>query len=276
MRSPLQQALLVSLASILKPLVKLMLQTGLGCSEFVEVTKSVFVHVATETYGLRGRPTNMSRVSAMTGISRKEVSRIRDEGLPGRWTPVKESSPASTVINYWHYDPDFVEPNGNPKTLSFDGPASFSSLVARYAGDIPPGAMRTELIRAGTVKEIDGLLSIRERWFRPARFDEDFVHRIAFSLENLGATIVHNAGLYQQPGFSEESSAHLRRLERIAWSERLSDEATQEFRSWVRREGVRFVDQAVDWIGKNELPRSEWTDTARTVGVGLYYFEEDQ
>jgi hypothetical protein len=218
----------------------------------------------------------MSRVSAMTGISRKEVSRIRGGGLPDRWSPVKESSPASTVLNYWHYDSDFANPNGDPLALPFDGLNSFSTLVSRYAGDIPPGAMRTELIRAGTVQEIEGgRLSVRERWFRPARFDEDFVRRIAFSLENLGTTIVHNASLYQRPGFSESSDADLRRLERIAWSERLNDDAIHEFRAWVRREGVRFIDEAVDWIGKNELPRNQWTERAKTLGVGLYYFEEN-
>jgi hypothetical protein len=132
--------------------------------------------------------------------------------------------------------------------------------------------MRTELIRAGTVKEIDGGLFVCERWFRPARFDEDFVHRIAFSLENLGATIVHNAGLYQQRG---SASPEVGRFERIAWTEQLSDDAREAFRSRVRRDGERFIDDAIDWIGKNELPRSEWTDAPRALGVGLYYFEED-
>ena len=48
MKSPIQSATLVALASILKPIVKLILQTGLSYSEFIEVAKSVFVHVASK------------------------------------------------------------------------------------------------------------------------------------------------------------------------------------------------------------------------------------
>ena len=57
--------------------MKLLLQSGISYSEFASVAKAVFVHVATDDYKKRGRPANFSQVSAMTGISRKEVSRIR-------------------------------------------------------------------------------------------------------------------------------------------------------------------------------------------------------
>jgi hypothetical protein len=276
MKSPIQSAMLVALASILKPIVKLTLQTGLGYSEFIEVAKSVFVHVAAENYGLRGRPTNMSRISAMTGISRKEVSRLRSEGFPGRWTPDKESSPASTVLHYWHYDPTFVERDGTPRILPFDGPDSFSTLVKRYAGDIPPGAMRTELCRRGTAREVaEGRLAVLERWFRPAHFDEDFIHRFAYSLQHLAATIVHNGEVLKSPDFSPELPPKIGRFERYAWTEHFTPLTTQAFKEWVRREGTSFIDRADGWIGENEIPRSEWTDDARSVGVGIYYFEEE-
>ena len=66
-----------------------------------------------------------------------------------------------------------MEGNGIPRILPFDGPDSFTTLVRRYAGDIPAGAMRTELCRRGTARELEeGRLAVLERWFRPAHFDE--------------------------------------------------------------------------------------------------------
>lgn len=109
MRSPFQVAVLSSLQGVLLPIVKLMLRCGVGCSEFVAVVKTVFVQAATEDYGLRGRPTNVSRVAAMTGLSRKEVRRIRSEKGSQRWTRDMEVTPANTVLHYWHFDPDFAE-----------------------------------------------------------------------------------------------------------------------------------------------------------------------
>ena len=91
MRSQIQDALLSALEAILRPIVKLMLQSGVGYSEFGAVAKSVFVQVATDDYMKRGRPANFSQVSAMTGISRKEVSRIRKRKPEERWTPNMEA-----------------------------------------------------------------------------------------------------------------------------------------------------------------------------------------
>lgn len=247
----------------------------MGSSEFIAVAKSVFVHIASEEFGLRGRPTNISRVSALTGISRKEIRRIRAEGpISRRWTPVLESNPASQVLHHWHYDPAFSLQPGKPKALPFEGLTSFSSLVAKYAGDIPPGAVRTELRRAGTVEEIDGLLVVKQRYFVSAAFDEDLINRITFALTNLGSTVVHNAELYHAQGSNAPMTAG--RLERSAWTERLSEADRIEFRAWVRLQGAKFVEDANQWLGERELPKEAWkSHPPRTLGVGVYYFEED-
>ena len=176
MRSHIQEALLSALEAILRPTVKLLLQSGIGYSEFVSVAKSVFVQVATDEYKRRGRPANFSQVSAMTGISRKEVSRIRKPKSDDRWTPSMESSPVNTVLHEWHFDPDFSDGGGTAKTLPFEGPLSFSTLVSRYVGDIPPGAMRSTLQKAGVLTQnADGSVSVSQQFFYSRVFDEDFI-----------------------------------------------------------------------------------------------------
>src|SRR5262245_7368304 len=108
-----------------------MLQSGISYSEFASVAKSVFVRVATTEYKKRGRPANFSQVSAMTGISRKEVSRIRSAETERRWTPNMEVSPVNTILQEWHFDPDFSDGAGHARALPFEGPQSFSALVSR-------------------------------------------------------------------------------------------------------------------------------------------------
>jgi len=272
MRSPFQQTVLKSLEGILLPLAKLMLRCGLGCPEFVAITKAVFVQAASDEYGLRGRPTNMSRVAAITGLSRKEVSRIRAEGAVERWTPDMEVTPANTVLHYWHFDPMFCQPIGHPKPLPFEGENSFTTLVRKYAGDIPPGAMRKELTRAGTViEDRDRDLTVRERYFYPAAFHEDFVRNAAFALTNLGNTLVHNATLV-----GNENAIRQGRFERFAWTQYLTTESAVAFKSWVRVEGTSFIERADDWIGKKEVRHRDRRVENRTVGVGVYYFEEEE
>jgi hypothetical protein len=255
-----------------------MLQAGLGSSEFIAVAKSVFVHVATEEFGLRGRPTNVSRVSAMTGISRKEITRIRDEGpIERRLTPDLESTPTNTVIHYWHYDPEFSLSPGRPRPLPFSGAASFTTLVAKYAGDIPPGAIRAELRRAGIVDEQNGVLLVQKRIQLPLDFDEDLIRRIMFSMSNLNATVAHNAQLLARKSeISGQTPTNLARFERCAWTDRLQVESVLMFRDYVRHEGNRFLEHAEAWLGEHEIPRHTWpSHTPKVLGVGLYYFEEE-
>jgi hypothetical protein len=237
----------------------------------------VFVQVATDEYKRRGRPANFSQVSAMTGISRKEVSKIRKPVSQKRWTPSMEGSPVNTILHEWHFDPDFSDGAGHPKTLEFEGPLSFSALVSRYVGDIPAGAMRSTLQKAGVLaQDSEGLLIIRQPFFYSKVFNEDFVRGLAFSLSNLGSTLVYNAALHQETELSDERKADLYRLERGVWSEHLSEAGTSRFKAWVDAAAPRFLEEANQLIGENELPKDEWSrNTPRAVGIGLFYYEED-
>jgi hypothetical protein len=276
-RSKIQDALLSALENILRPIVKLMLQSGISYSEFASIAKSVFVRVATTDYTKRGRPANFSQVSAMTGISRKEVSRIRIAAAEGRWTPNMEASPVNTVLQEWHFDPQFSDGAGNGRSLPFDGPRSFSALVSKYGGDIPAGAMRSTLEKAGILTEdSDGLLSVSQPFFYSRTFDEDAIRRLAFSISNLESTLVHNVTLHQNAQLSQEKRKELGRLERVVWSEHLSDEGVARFKAWIRLAAPPFLDEVNHMIGEAELPRNEReTKPPRAVGIGLYYFEED-
>ena len=277
MRSKIQDALLSALESILRPIVKLMLQSGISYSEFASVAKSVFVQVATDDYKRRNRPANFSQVSAMTGISRKEVSKIRKLGPQERWTPNMETSPVNTVLHEWHFDRDFSDGAGTAHSLPYEGPISFSSLVSRYAGDIPPGAMRSMLQNAGIVRQdSSGLLSVGQKFFYSRQFDEDFVRGLGFSLSSLGSTLVHNAMIHKRTDLPNERKRELGRLERTVWSEHMNDREIAKLKTWVDEAALRFLVEADQVVGKSEVRSSDRGHVPRrAVGVGVYYFEED-
>jgi hypothetical protein len=213
----------------------------------------------------------------MTGISRKDVSKIRDPRLADRWTPNMEASPVNTVLHYWHFDADFSDGAGNAHALPFEGPQSFSELVTRHAGDIPPGAMKTTLEKSGLLTQnAAGSLVVRKPFFYALRFDEDFIRGSAFSLANMGSTVVHNALLMQRAELAHREKSELSRLERTVWSEHLDGRAIAQFKAWVEEAGPRFLEEANHIIGRSELPRSQWaSNTPRVAGVGLYYYEEN-
>lgn len=277
MQSRIQEALLSALEAILRPVVKLLLQSGVSYSEFASVAKSVFVQVATDDYTKRGRPANFSQVSAMTGISRKEVSRMRKDTSGQRWTPNMEASPVNTILHEWHFDTDFSDGAGTAKALPFEGPLSFTALVQRYAGDIPAGAMRATLQKAGVVQQnAEGLLSVTQPFFYSRQVDEDFIRGLGFSLSSLASTLLHNATVHQRTDISNEKKRELGRFERVAFSEHMSEKQIAELKSRVNEAAVRFISEAQHLIGERELHKTEWVDARpRAVGIGVYYFEED-
>jgi len=139
--------------ALLRPLARLFLRFGRGYREFSELSKAAFVAVAAEDYGVHGRPTNVSRIAAMTGLTRKEVSRIRKRIDECKAAVTDRGTPLQEVISAWRTSDEFLGENGAPAKLPLTGKrGSFQSLVRQFAGDIPEGAMRKELQRIGAVQ----------------------------------------------------------------------------------------------------------------------------
>lgn len=86
--------------SVLVPVARFLLRCGVSFREFEELARTAFVDVARDEYGIRGRPANISRISVVTGISRKEASRIR--GLIHTYgsSPREEISPLGDILHH--------------------------------------------------------------------------------------------------------------------------------------------------------------------------------
>ena len=83
MSEMIKQRVLNAFLLVMRPVVRILLRYGIGYREFAEITKTAFVDIASSDFGIRGRPTNISRVAVMTGLTRKEVRRLRDKIASG-------------------------------------------------------------------------------------------------------------------------------------------------------------------------------------------------
>ena len=138
---------------LLQPLARLFLHFGISYREYSELSKTAFVAVAGEDFGVHGRPTNASRIAAMTGLTRKEIGRIRRKIDSGESAKTDRRSPINEVLSAWCSVDEFLDKRGQPKRLPLKGErASFESLVGQFSGDIPEGAMRKELQRLGVIE----------------------------------------------------------------------------------------------------------------------------
>jgi hypothetical protein len=182
-----------SFLMLLQPLARLFLRFGRGYREYSDLSKAAFVIVASEDYGVHGRPTNVSRIAAMTGLTRKEISRIRcriqagDAALTERRTPLQE------LVAGWCSNDEFLDDSGKPAALTLaGGPGSFQSLVKQFAGDIPEGAMRTELQRIGVAQCLGSSLVLSPPGPENGRAEDDMARRLRAGPYPLMAALAHN------------------------------------------------------------------------------------
>lgn len=269
MRDDAQKQILEAFLLVLRPLARILLRFGIGFREFSELAKTAFVDVASTDYGLRGRPTNISRVAVMTGLTRKEVKRLRDKIAGGDATLVIKATPLSEVLHRWHSEVEFLEASGKPKRLPFSGEsASFSSLVRKFGGDIPPGALRTELKRVGAVCERDnGDLEIVKRSVLPSGIDERLIIALAHGVYPLLATTAHNTN-------PEREDASWPQLTAFTQSVRKTDLPR------IRRISVDRLTEITEsfddlFMAYETLQEAESRQNDKNiVAVGVFYFEE--
>jgi hypothetical protein len=271
MQDDSQRQILDAFFVILRPIAKILLRCGIGYREFAEVAKAAFVDVASSEYGLRGRPTNISRVAVMTGLTRKEVRRLRDKIENGEHSVVVKSTPLCEVLHRWHSESEFLDNEGKPKSLPFSGElGSFSSLVKRFGGDIPPGAMRTELRRVGALEEIDdGSLNVVKRSVSPAGIQDKLIVSLVHGAFPLLSAVAHNvdpdrdAETWPQITAFTQSvrKSDMPRIRRISL-DRLTDIAES------------FDDLFMAYETLHESERQ--AEDQNMVAVGVFYFEDTE
>lgn len=97
---------------------------------------------------------NISGIAAITGIPRREVSRILNAG--GNLvveSKERHQNIANRILSAWHQDPRFLTAGRRPRHLKlFGNGRTFESLTRIYGQGIPVRAMVDELRRVGAIE----------------------------------------------------------------------------------------------------------------------------
>jgi len=269
MDNKIKKEILDAFLVVMRPIVRILLRFGIGYREFLEVIKTAYVDIGSSDFGIRGRPTNISRVAVMTGLTRKEVRRLRDRIASGEDVVTVKTTPLSDVLHHWYAQEEFTNSSGYPVTLPFAGEnKSFSSLVRKFGGDIPPGAMRTEMKRVGAIVENENnSLTVAERTYRPSKELDTLVTSLIHAVYPLLANVAHNT----DPEREDDTWAN-----RVAYSQLLRPREKGRLRRVAKDRIIEFTESIDDiFIAYESMIEEEVEkDEKAVVTVGVYYFEE--
>jgi len=261
-------ALIAALRRLLRPLVRLLLQNGVGYPFLSDLLKGLYVDVAARDFKLDNKRVTKSRLSLLTGIHRREIKRLQEtEATQGREVPAAISL-GSQLVTRWTSDPEWLDSAGNPRALarvsqSADEP-SFERLVASASRDIHARSVLDEWIRLGVVwLDEDGRVRLQRAAFVPARgFDEK-----AFFLGR-------NLGDHLAAASENLMSEAPRFLERSVHYGELPVEDIETLRELVRREGEGSLRRVNE---KARAIRDAATENGpkRRVNFGVFFYEEE-
>lgn len=264
--SPIRLKLLNACLGFLIPTARFLIRGGISCNEFLNLARLAFVAAAARDYGTRGREANSSRIAVLTGLSRRDVGRLRvelknfDEDARTRLTPIGD------ILQRWYTDREYLNEDGRPVLLETDGPRpSFESLVHDVlSADFPVLAMRSELIRAGLADETTtGRLRPLSRNVVPKNAEEKLISALTYGLRAHVETIAFNT----DPDRTGPS-----RIERFVEGPRLSVADREVAQLRIRKLLAGYATKIDDEFSELEVQQAP--SGGKRVGVGFYYFEE--
>ena len=263
-----EKAISSSIMTLMRPLARILLRNGIPFRTFAEMAKRTYVKAASDDFAIEGRKVSVSRVSVITGLSRKEISRVNatDEAYDN--LSVERYNRAARVITGWVMDVRFHDEFGDPKELPVeDGEISFAELVRLYSGDVPTRAILDELVRVGAVERVEGgPIRLIERAYIPQTGEIDKIGILGMDVADLISTIDHNLkNGREEPLFQRKVSY-----------DNLPTEAIPELRRLAAKQGQELLEFLNRWMLEHDRdinPDMEGTGKARA-GVGVYYFEE--
>ncbi len=152
--------LLQAFRNLLRPLVKLALREGVSLRELVDSIKLLFVEVGDEELRRQGSKSNVSRLSVLSGVHRKDVTRILREKTP----PDPRLSVSGRILSVWENDRRFSK-NGKARPLTCDGEGSeFYRLSHIVTTNVGAATTLSELFRAGLIEKLrNGTIRPRSR-----------------------------------------------------------------------------------------------------------------
>ncbi len=269
MSTSIEKALPAALLVLLRPLVRILLRNGIAYGAFAEIARKIYVDVAYHDHTYPGKKQTISRVSAITGITRKEAKRLLeleeadDQGANERY------SRAIRVISGWLNDARYGDDKGEPLDLPVNnGEPSFASLVKEYSGDIPTQAMLQALSSAGSVAKIDsGHIRLISRVYIPGNDPVDKINILGTDAGELIATIDHNLT-------APESQL---RFQRKVSSRQVNLDSIAEFKQLSAQKSQALLEKLDHWLTQHECPDTsdQPEKKAAYVSLGIYFYEQN-
>jgi len=226
------------LEHLIRPLVRYCMRNSHSYQDYARVGKQIFIQAAEKELRKTSKKVNVSRLSALTGINRAEVTKHYKESEPGAG---QRLSVLWRVLGQWEQDERFSTKRREPRVLSYKGQDSeFHQLVKTISKDMNPGTVLYELERSNLVQKTPkGVKRVRQL----ADQGEDLEK--LFELVSKDVDMCINAAEVNAAREVKISNLYVR-----TEYDNVFDKDLEKIRSWFVNEGKAFHRRARDFLSK--------------------------
>lgn len=249
---------------MLQPLAKYCLRRSIGIQDFLEDLKVVLLRTAQEELKESGEDMNVSRLSAMTGVHRRDVRRICKHAEEKS----EPQNPMSKIIGRWQTDPRFRRKDGRAKVLKIgDEKNEFAELVQLVCSDLHHGTVFAELERLGLVEKVPTGLRLIQNGYVSRGNSKEAYQYMSQDIQDLMNAVDEN--------LNEQANTPNLHLSTIF--DRVLSSAVPEIREWFIREGTLLQQRAREFLAQfdydtnSKLPKNQ--DVSRVM-LGSFSFTE--
>jgi hypothetical protein len=258
--------LLYAFRRVLRPLIRILVRSGVRYDEFLELVRGVYVETAVrDGLGDGVKPTR-AKVSISTGVPRRDVDRFIDNDGALPEAPRTLTATLSKILNRWHTDPQFVGPYGIPLELEVRSQKSrsFHELVSGVDLHANVHDVLDELIRLRTVVwSGDTHVRTVSRAFIPVE------EMSPAQLEFFGNALTRLANTLQ---FNMDRLNAEKRLERSVISDRgLPSSVVPVFQKHVREKVTELLIELDNWLSPYSAGAKPGVQFER-IGLAVFQF----
>ncbi|MCB9029722.1 MAG: hypothetical protein H6619_01610 [Deltaproteobacteria bacterium] len=244
----------------MKPIIRFCVKHQMNLQDLLEASKSVFLEVAEEELTSKGEKINMSRLSAITGVHRKDTARIYKNGE--RRDPTGNIT--SRVIGLWRELPEYTTKNKRPRTLTFKGEDSeFTKLVAAASTDIRPGAILFALEQLDAVEKTKTGLKLKAAAYVPRNNPAEGIRLVSEDVEDLMDAVFENIESQEE----ELPNYHAKSI-----YDNISKDDVPKIRKWFMKQCSQFQSKVEKYLAQHDLdinPQPEKEGGERVV-LGIF------
>lgn len=260
-----QIALIKAVNLLCKPLIRLLIEKGISFPQFRELMKELYVQVADESFSLDDKKSSDSRIFVLTGIHRKDIKRIRQQGEQGAPQVASSASLSGEIVARWSSMPDYQDDKGRPRPLLKSGKndeAGFEQLVSNVSKDVRPRVVLEEWLRLNIVRLKDDYVILNKSAFVTNKEFKEMAYYLGHNVHDHMASCVNNILDEDEP-----------MLERSVYYASLTEQSVNKLKTIASKKGDDLLQHLNKQAIKLYDADKHKNDAKYRIRLGVYWYQ---